>query len=686
MVDVVLTQVLAALQVEMGAVLVVERERLHVLGSLGYEQRLVEHYEGKPLSEPSPLTDLIRGARLLRTSRPGELGAQYGPQQVSSSSSAFAGVPLELDGRVVGVMALSSRRPDAFPAEESGFLLALGRQCAQTLERARLFTVEREAAGRAAFLAMASHRLSGSLDTATTLDAVSALAVPEVADWCSVHLLDDQGRPQLLAVHHRDPERLVVLRELFRRYPPEPDRGAGVGQAVGEARLVHHRTFPEQVLLAIARDDEHLAGLRLLRLGSALVVPLQVAGRPLGVLTLVRDEVDAYSEEDVVLVRDLSHRMATAVDNAQRFERERESALTLQRSLLPRVLPDLPGLAFGHRYLPGTVGSAVGGDWYDVLPLSGGLVGLAIGDVMGRGLEAAAVMGQLRAALRAYAMVDQRPAAVLSLLDAAVSSLEQSAITTCLYAVLDPVSRRVRIASAGHLPPLLVHAEGGGEYLELEPGPPLGVAWEPPAELELVLPEGAALVLFTDGLVEDRHQPVEDGMLRLRNATGAAQGLTPDELCTALLVAAGRDGLLDDDCALLAVRTAPAAVAGPQEDVHLHLAGHLSEVSRARHVGERWAAERGVDADDIGLLVTELASNALRHGGPGVDLWLRASSRCLRVEVVDGRGAALPRVQHPDDKAEGGRGLVLVQALADRWGSDRLTAGKCVWFEIDREQ
>ncbi|MCW2605718.1 MAG: hypothetical protein JWO60_411 [Frankiales bacterium] len=684
-VQVVLTQGVGALEVEAGGIALVDRDRLRVVGSTGYEQHLVDLYEGLPLADATPLTDVVRLGVPWRTDAPDELYARYPALPHSVLSASFAAVPLALDGRVLGVMALSSTRRAAFPPDEMGFLVGLGHLCAQALERSRLFAAERAAASRARFLAEASERLSASLDAGATLDVVASLAVPAVADWCSVHLLDEQGRPELVGVHHRDPERLAILRGLFERYPPEPDRGAGVGQAVGEARLVHHRAFTEGMLRAIARDDEHLAGLRRLRLGSALVVPLQVSGRTLGVLTLVRDAQDAWDDDEVLLVGDLAHRMATAVDNALRFRRERDTALTLQRSLLPRVLPDVPGLRFAHRYLPGTEGSDVGGDWYDVLPLPGGLVGLAIGDVMGRGVEAAAVMGQLRAALRAYAMVEPSPGAVLSLLDAAVASLEQNAITTCLYAVLDPATRQLRIASAGHLPPLLVHASGGGEYLELDPGPPLGVAWDRPAESELVLPEGSVLLLYTDGLVEDRAEPLEDGLLRLRTAA-AVTTASPDLLCEQLLRATGRDGRLDDDCALLAVCTQPGATGADLQEEHLHLAGHLSEVGRARRRAVAWARTHRVDEDVVALLVTELASNALRHGGPGVDLWLRATAETVRVEVVDGRGSTPPRVQDPDDEAEGGRGLVLVAALASRWGSERLAAGKSVWFEIDLEQ
>ncbi len=434
----VLGQGVTALGAAAGGVVLVEDGHLRRLGSVGYESHVAAAYDGLSLDVRSSLTDVVRTGRPLRFGSAQELAARYPGLPHSALSRSFAGVPLVVDGRVIGAMALSASVDDAFPDEEMAFLETLGRHCAQALERGRLFAAERATRERMAFLAMASERLAASLDVAETLDVVAALAVPELGDWCSVHTLDEQGNPQLVTVHHRDPERGVILRDLFDRYPPEPDRGAGVGQAVGEHRLVHHRTFPEAALRAIARDDEHMEGLRKLRLGSALVVPLAVPTRTLGVLTIVRDEQDAYDEADIDLVRDLARRMATAVDNALRFRQERQTAVTLQRSLLPRVLPALPGLRFAHRYLPGAAGSAVGGDWYDVLPLPGGLVGLVIGDVMGRGVEAAAVMGQLRAALRAYAMVEPEPAAVLGLLDAAVGSLEQTAITTCLYGVLRP--------------------------------------------------------------------------------------------------------------------------------------------------------------------------------------------------------------------------------------------------------
>ena len=686
-VEVVLEQGVQALGADAGAIVGVADGALEVLGSIGYEDAVVRSCDGLRLEARTPLTDVIRTRRPLLLDGRSEPDAPYPRRLDSPGTESFAGIPLEIDGRTVGVMALSALRPSAFPAEDLEFLVTLGRQCAQALERGRLFAAERDARRRMSFLAMASARLAASLDYRTTLAAVVALAVPAAGDWCALHLVDELGVPRLESVSHRDPDLQELLVEVLQRYPPDSDAGGPIGTVLAGGRTVHLESVGEADLRRLAEDAWHLDALRRLGLGSTLVVPLRVAGRTLGALSVTSSLEGRYQPADVQLVEDLAQRMATAVDNALRYGQERRTALTLQRSLLPSRLPVLPGLSVAHRYLPGTAGAEVGGDWYDIIPLTGGRVGLVIGDVMGRGIAAAAVMGQLRATVRACALAEDSPAAVLGLVDAAMSSLEQTSLTTCLYAVFDPATRRLRLASSGHLPPLLVHADGGGEYVELDPGPPLGVGSARPSEVEVDVAEGAVLLLFTDGLVEGRNQPVEDGMHVLRGAVSDGRGTDAsnvEALCDELLRAMGRDGRPDDDSALLAVWTGcTSAAAGGDADVHLHLAGHLSEVARARRLTVQVAGSLGVDLDDAALLVTEVATNALQHGGPGVDLWLRAvQGGGLRVEIVDGRAESLPRMRTPDSDDEGGRGLLLVSALARAWGSERLSAGKCVWFEL----
>jgi serine phosphatase RsbU (regulator of sigma subunit) len=257
------------------------------------------------------------------------------------------------------------------------------------------------------------------------------------------------------------------------------------------------------------------------------------------------------------VVQDLAARAAVAVVNARQYERDRETALTLQRSLLPQRMPRVPGMELAWRYLPAGEGALVGGDWYDVLPLDGGKVALVIGDVMGRGVQAAGVMGQLRATARAHAAAHLAPEAVLAHLDAAVGRLEQGQISTTAFAVLDPARRRLTVASAGHLPPLLVPARGEPAFVPVDPGPPLGAGRPEYRAATVPFGAGSMLLLFTDGLVEDRVRAVDVGMRMLREAAAGAG--SAEDLCERALVALGRADGSDDDTALLAVSLMPSA-------------------------------------------------------------------------------------------------------------------------------
>jgi GAF domain-containing protein len=239
-------------------------------------------------------------------------------------------------------MALSALRPAAFPEEDLEFLLTLGRQCAQALERGRLFSAERDARRRMSFLAMASARLAASLDYRTTLAAVVALAVPAAGDWCALHLVDELGVPRLESVSHRDPDLQELLVEVLQRYAPDAGTGGAIGTVLAGGRAVHLEAVGEPDLRDLAEDDWHLDALRRLGLGSSLVVPLRVAGRTLGALSVTSTRPGRYQPADVQLVQDLRQRMATAVDNALRYGEERKTALTLQRSLLPSRLPCCP--------------------------------------------------------------------------------------------------------------------------------------------------------------------------------------------------------------------------------------------------------------------------------------------------------------------------------------------------------
>jgi serine phosphatase RsbU (regulator of sigma subunit) len=298
---------------------------------------------------------------------------------------------------------------------------------------------------------------------------------------------------------------------------------------------------------------------------SSLSVPLTLDDKALAALNIYATVTGGFVDDsDRGMAELFAAQAAVTLNNAAHYRRDREIALTLQRSLLPEHLPHLDGLMAAARYRPGTLDTEAGGDFYDLIPLPGGRVGIAIGDVMGRGVAAAAVMGQLRAAVRAYALEDHPPALLLERLDRVVQSLGTGTLTTCTYAVYDPASRLLEIGTAGHLPPLLAGLHQPTRYLDLEPGLPLGVhdSGSTFHQTSLSLPPGSTLVLYTDGLVEARDQPLDIGMARLAAAVDQTV-LPPERVCDHVLAELGRGTDSDDDVALFVLSTAPEP---PQPD------------------------------------------------------------------------------------------------------------------------
>jgi serine phosphatase RsbU (regulator of sigma subunit)/anti-sigma regulatory factor (Ser/Thr protein kinase) len=549
----------------------------------------------------------------------------------------------------------------------------------QALEGERAARRDAEAAARTySLLSEASAVFAGSLDPDALIESLAGLVVPRLADWAVLHVLDGEDEVQVGALRHSDPAREPAVRELLDRMPITLDMPFGAGAVLAQGV---HQLFPElpdEVLATVARDDaELLETLRREGLGSGLVVPLTARGRTFAALTMLRRR--PYDEADVAYALDLVRRAALAIDNASRYSFERQLAETLQRSLLPRGMPTSALLTSASRYLPGARGTQIGGDWYDLIELDDGSLFLVVGDVMGRGVQAAAVMGQLRATVRAYAFEGHGPAAVLRRLDRVVEALEDLHFTTCVVGRLEPRTRRLTLAAAGHLPPLAVDPDGTARFLELDPGLPLGVGGGTYVEQTLVLDPGTLLLLYTDGLVEDRDNPVTDGMEQLRLAAAEDPVRSPEELCDRVLKALGRDGDHDDDTAMLALLLADGEAAPLVLDLPA-VPTSASEVRRAlRHLLD---GEPAAVRDTALLLVTELVTNAARHAGG--DLRVRAGVRTdvLLVEVSDASPqlpelAALPRWDR-----ESGRGLVLIDALADRWGADPLPSGKRVWFEL----
>ncbi|WP_344343619.1 GAF domain-containing SpoIIE family protein phosphatase, partial [Kitasatospora putterlickiae] len=297
-------------------------------------------------------------------------------------------------------------------------------------------------------------------------------------------------------------------------------------------------------------------------LRSTLIVPLVARDQILGLVQLSRTiGSEPFDARDVAIAEELVARAAVCIDNARLYRREHERTLALQRSLLPTEMTTAVGLEIARRYLPSNNNTEVGGDWFDVIPLPGNRTALVIGDVMGRGLRAATVMGQLRTVLRTLAMLDLSPSAVLTALDDTVCAMagdspqDEVYLATCLYAVYDAVTKHCMFANAGHLPPVLLSPGLSARMLDVPPNPPLGVGGEPFEEVELTLPGGAVLGLFTDGLVESRKHHIDEGLRTLRTAL-SAEGMGLERLCDHVLgELSPHHG--EDDIALLMARTQP---------------------------------------------------------------------------------------------------------------------------------
>ncbi|WP_411081425.1 SpoIIE family protein phosphatase [Streptomyces sp. cmx-18-6] len=384
---------------------------------------------------------------------------------------------------------------------------------------------------------------------------------------------------------------------------------------------------------------------------------------------------------------------ADVTDHAEAAERlrtserrQRETAVTLQRSLLPQELEQPDDLRIAATYQPGGTDAAVGGDWYDVITLGAGRTALVIGDVMGRGVRAAAVMGQLRTAVRAYARLDLPPHEVIQLLDGLASEIDATQIATCVYAVHDPNEGQLVYASAGHLP-ILVRDEDGTVQRAAEPtGPPLGTGGWIHTSGTIALPPGSTAVLYTDGLVERRSEDIDEGVASLARALSGAKG-SPQVVCDRLIRSLGVTAEHDDDVAVLVVQH-PARTGTNAELFHnaaLDLLGGIEATPRARAfaTGVLTSWRFPVELRDLGVLAaSELVANSLQHGTPPMRLGLRRTDRRLIIEVTDGDDH-LPRRRQAEPADEAGRGIEIIASIATSWGSRRTPGGgKAVWCEF----
>jgi serine phosphatase RsbU (regulator of sigma subunit) len=461
-------------------------------------------------------------------------------------------------------------------------------------------------------------------------------------------------------------------------YPPE----APHTRCLNTGKPVMQDLAATDMAEELARGMRRKPVARLLAGTSMLLLPLVARGTTLGFLACTRHKgyrrFDAYDTE---IGMEFASRAAIFIDNARRYSRERATALTLQRSLLPTGLSAPSTVEVRHRYLPGSKMIEVGGDWYESIALPGGRVALVVGDVAGHGVRAAVTMGRLRTAIRTLARLELPPAETLQQLDELMHELgvREPHFATCVYAVFDAVSGSCEVASAGHLPPLLVSPDGSSQFLDVPPAPPLGIGSGPIQSQVFKIRDGSLLVLYTDGLVERRASDIDEGLTRLQETFGpGSASRSLEDLCKATLAGVYADDQRDD----IAVLMARLHRLAPDKHVTWKLAAELTSARRARMLVRRRLRRWGL-ADLIPtaeLLASELVTNAVRYAQGGIALRLVREGG-LVCEVLDD-SAALPRLRHASDEDERGRGLQVVSQLAQHWGARRTLSGKVVWCEL----
>ncbi|WP_028799964.1 SpoIIE family protein phosphatase [Streptomyces sp. 142MFCol3.1] len=556
-----------------------------------------------------------------------------------------------------------------------------------------------------AVLSGACTRLGNTLDVMQTSQAMAELAVPLLADYVAVDLEQSvpfgEGPP---VPHGPKVKHLPVFRRagVASIHPGVPESTAARGEPVP---VPHASPFTEVLRTGRSRlesvldtasstwlDQEPVLARRIHENGvhSIMAVPIRSQRALLGVMVFVRTENPTpFQEVDLLLAEELVSRAAQSLENARQYAREHCAALALQRHLLPHKLRGGTAVEVASRYLPADMDHGVGGDWFDVIPLSGARVGLVVGDVVGHGLHAAATMGRLRTAVHTLADMDLPPDELLAHLDDTVQRLagEDDAPdgapavvgATCLYAVYDPASRRCTMARAGHPLPAIVDPRGHVTFPDLPAGPPLGIGLGDPFEaVEVELPEGSLLALYTDGLVETRDRDIEEGMHRL-GAVLAQPDRSLEELCTeATQCFPGQAPC--DDVTLLLVRTRSLE---PTQVASWALPSDQTAARTARTLAADQLKEWGLEGleESTKLILSELVTNAVRHRTGPIGLRL-IRHQVLTCEVFD-TDVCSPRPRRAHTMDENGRGLFLVAQLARRWGSRPVPCGKVVWAEQD---
>jgi GAF domain-containing protein/anti-sigma regulatory factor (Ser/Thr protein kinase) len=587
----------------------------------------------------------------------------------------------------LGVLTLAFvARPE--PGEpERRFLSTLAGLTAQALERAQLFEHERQALrdaessrDRLSLLSEVTRLLSSSLEPTTVIRRTMSLVEGRLADVCVVHVPSDAGLVRLdVRAGLRPTERPAGDHD--EPVPLDSDAPAAVAYRTGRTQLAP--------VPAAAPVEDDVSG----DVSTALSVPLTANGEVIGVMTFIDEPGRLFEADDVSLATEVASRTGVALSNATRFQREHVVAEVLQRAVLPDSLPEVDGLRLDAEYRAGVAGAYVGGDWYDVFELGPGRVFFSVGDVMGKGAPAAALMGQVRSAIRAYAVAGQTPTEVLSSLDALFDSLVEDRVVTAVVGTIDPQTGSVTLSNAGHPPPLVLRTDGQAVYCPTQRALLIaaGLSGAPRPRDELVLEPGDSLVMYSDGLIERRGESISAGMERLAStAKVMAQDGWPERPAAAFASMLGDEERTDDVVVLCLSYAGVSSARMPTPSLGTSRDGmstlHLEPVVESTPVARHWIAAhlRGVSPDVIecaGLLTSELVTNAVLHANTPLCVTLHVLPDRIRVDVADG-SPVLPSLKDYGREAATGRGLTLFDTLASNWGVEPVEGGKIVWFEL----
>ena len=628
-----------------------------------------------------------------------DLEAELMPQVLAELDRPVTVISESLVGSVgtLGVLSLAlvGQREPGEP--DRRFLSTLAGLTAQALERAQVFEHEREARRtaeaareRLSLLSEVTRLLSSSLEPTTVIRRTMSLVEGRLADACVVQVPGDNG---LARLDVRGPRTHAEPRDGGTeevRY--DSDNPAAMAFRTGRTQLalIDDAGRPLVDLEAGGAD----ASAQTPTASTALAVPLTANGQVIGVMTFIDGPGRAFEEDDVSLATEVASRAGVALSNATRFQREHVVAEVLQRSVLPEFLPEVDGLRLDAEYRAGIAGTYAGGDWYDVFPVGPDTVFFSVGDVMGKGAPAAALMGQVRSAIRAYAIAGQSPAEVLTSLDRLFDALVEDRVVTAITGRITASTGHVELSNAGHPPPLHVRAGGAANFTPMQGSLLIaaGLGGEPRVREELILGVGDSLVMYSDGLIEHRGELITDGMDRLAStAEVIAQAGWPDRPAMTFASMLSEEERTDDVVVLCLHRTA----GGTGEGISPALLGRtrdgmavleLEPVVESTPLARHWVTAHLRDlpsevASCASLLTSELVTNAVLHAATPICVTLHVLPDRIRVDVAD-RSTAIPALKDYGRDAATGRGLTLFNTLASDWGVEGTDGGKIVWFEL----